>query len=152
MGLNTPVEIADQVSRKRAGMVAFAAIAFVLVQVAARPYFVGGGDVASHVQFNYWAVNAAVLLLCLATGGGLLQSRQLRSLVNDEVARSNYKTAVVTGYWVAMTAAVGLYLWAGFRRVTAREAIYVIVTPSIAVALLVFALLEFRAHRDASVE
>ena len=47
----------------------------------------------------------------LATGGGLLNNRQIRVLVNDEVSRSNYRTSVVAGYWVAMTAAMAVYFW-----------------------------------------
>ena len=69
--------------------------------------------------------------------------------MNDDVARSNYKTAVVAGYWVAMTVAMSLYVVPSFRSLTAREAVYVVVTSSIVVALLTFSYLEYRAHRDA---
>jgi hypothetical protein len=150
MQAKTPVEIADQYSRKRAVGVAVATAVFVAVQMGARPFFASGPDTATlatpHVM---WAINAVALLLLLATGGGLLNSRRIRSLVNDEVARGNYRTAVVAGYWVAMATAMGLYVLPIFDSFGNREAVFVIVTPSIAVALLSFAWLEYRAHRDA---
>ena len=149
MTSKTPVEIADRVSRKRPVIVAAAALVFLVAQVVSRPYFGGGPDTAHHAKIDAWAVNAAALLALLATGGGLLNRRQVRALVNDEVARSNYRTAVVAGYWVAMAAAMALYVASSFRSISAREAIYDIVTLSIVVALLVFSYLERRAHRDA---
>jgi hypothetical protein len=149
MQSKTPVEIADKLSRRRAAGVAIAAAVFILVQVATNPFFVGGPDTAPHARPGMWAVNAVALLLLLATGGGFVWKGQIRALVNDEVSRSNYKTAVVAGFWVAMTTALGLYLLPVFRDFTSREAIYLIVTASVAVALLTFSYLELRAHRDA---
>lgn len=149
MQSRTPVEIADQYSRKRAAGVAAAAIVFLAIQLVARPFFLSGPETAHPVQIDLWAVNAAVLLLLLATGGGLLNSRRIRSLVNDEVSRANHRTAVLAGYWVAMTTAMGLYVFPRFASLTVRAAVYVVVTPSIVVALLAFAYLEHRAHRDA---
>jgi cell division protein FtsW (lipid II flippase) len=126
--------------------VTLAAGAFVLVQLVARPFFAAGHP--NHLEVSMWAVNAIALLALLATGGGVIYSRQVRALVNDEVARSHYRTAVVAGFWVAMATAMALYVLAGFRSVTAREAVYAVVTPSVAVALLAYAYLEHRAQRD----
>jgi hypothetical protein len=149
MQSKSPVEIADRVSRRRAGGVAAAAAVFLLVQVVARPFFGSAPDTAHLAKVDMWAINAGVLLLLLATGGGLLLNRQVRSLVNDEVSRSHYRTAVGAGYWVAMVTAMGLYVVSGFRSITGREAVYLIVTSSIGVALLAFSYLEYRAHRSA---
>jgi hypothetical protein len=150
MQSKTPVEIADQYSRKRAVGVAAAAAVFAAVHMAARPFFAGGPDTAHYLNSRVmWAINAVALLLLLATGGGLLNSKRIRILVNDEVARSNYKTAVVAGYWVAMTTAMGLHVLPIFDSFSGRQAVFAIVTPSIVVALLTFACLEYRAHRDA---
>jgi cell division protein FtsW (lipid II flippase) len=143
------VEIADRVSRKRAVGAAVAASVFLAIQVITRPFFVSGIETAQRAKIDLWAVNAIVLLLLLATGGGLMWRSQIRALVNDEVSRSNYKTAVNAGFWVAMASAMGLYLLPGFNTFTSREAVYVIVTASVCVALLVFSYLELRAHRDA---
>ncbi len=148
MTSKSPVEIADVISRKRAALVALAAIAF-LAHVVARPLLSGGLDAAHHARTDLWAVNALLLLAILATGGFLLNRRAVRALVNDEVSRSNYRTAVVAGYWVAMATAMGLFVVPAFQGLAVREAVYIIVSASLVVALLAFAYLEHRAHRDA---
>ncbi len=148
MTSKTTVEIADRMSRKRAVIFAAAAGAFLLIQVITRPV-IGGSTRASSAQTEGWAINALVLMLCLATGGGLVNGARLRALINDEVSRSNYKTAVGVGYWVAMALAIGLYGVQGYTNYTGRQAAYVIVTLSISIAIFVFSYLELRAHRDA---
>lgn len=143
------VDVADEKSRKRAGLVAAAAGVFAVAQVLARPFFAGVRDTAHAAKVDWWAINAALLLVLLATGGGgLMNSRQIRLLINDEVSQSHYRTAVISGYWVAMVAAMGLYVLEGFMKLTGRDVVYVVVSASIVVALFVFSYLEFRAHRD----
>jgi hypothetical protein len=88
-------------------------------------------------------------LLMLAIGSGLLRNRRIRPLVDDEVSRHNREMGIIAGYWVAMAIAMGLYITTAFRTFTAREALYLVVTPSVGVALLTFCYLEWRAHRDA---
>ena len=145
MQSSTPVEIADQYSRKRTAIMAAAALAFLGIHGAMRPFFYA----SQPRTIDWWAITAAVLLGVLATGGGLLNPARIRALVNDDVSRENGRTAVGAGYWVAMAAAMGLYLVPGAERFTAREAVYVVVTASLGVALLAFSYLEHRAHRDA---
>ena len=149
----SPVEIADRYSRKRAAVVALAALAFLTIYVVLQPLVFAGPQTAHYARAEVmWAANAVILLAGLATGGGLLNSSQIRSLVNDDVARSHYRTAVVAGYWVAMATAMALYIASGLVRgldgLTARTAVFIIVTSSIVVALLTFSYLEYRAHRD----
>jgi cation transport ATPase len=143
MQSKSPVELADQASRKRAIAVAIAAAVFLMIQFVTRPL------PGSNPRLIMWAVNAAALLPLLFTGGGLIQKREIRALMNDDVSRANYKSAVGIGYWTAMIVAMGLYAFVGDSGVTAREAIYFIVTPSVGFALLAFSWLELRAHRDA---
>ena len=147
--MQSPVEVADKVSRKRALAVAIAAGVFLLIQVVTRPVFNSEPDTAHLSRLIMWALNAAALLLLLYTGGGLMQKREIRALVNDEITRANSRSAVNVGYWIAMTIAMGLYALAGYRDLTAREAIYLIVTPSVGIALLAVSWLELRAPRDA---
>ena len=147
--MQSPVEIADKVSRKRAFAVAIAAGVFLMIQIVTRPVFNSEPDTAHLSRLIMWALNAAALLLLLYTGGGLMQKREIRALVNDEITRANSRSAVNVGYWIAMSIAMGLYALAGYRNLTAREAIYLIVTPSVGIALLAFSWLELRAHRDA---
>jgi hypothetical protein len=149
MSSKSMVEIADRMSRRRAIVVAVAAVWFLGVQWISRPFFREAAGTADGARIDWWAVNAVVLLLGLATGGGLLNRRQLRALVNDEVSRSHYRTAVIVGYWIAMVVAMALYAVPGFRDLSGRETVYLIVTPSISLALLAFSFLEIRAHRDA---
>ncbi len=144
------VEIADIQSRKRAIIVAAAAIVFFIAQVIVRPFEDGWPGSPNHTaRTGWWAINAILLLALLATGGGLLNKREISILVNDEVSRENYRTSVVAGFWVAMTTAMGLYFYPPFQTFSASGAIYVIVTVSIVVSLLSCSFLELRAHRDA---
>jgi len=144
------VEIADRNSRKRAIIVAAAAIVFVAGQAMGGPAFTDTADRALHnMRTGAWALNVVLLLAFLATGGGLLNNPQIRALVNDEVSRANYRTSIVAGFWVAMTSALVLYLVPAFATLTGRQTLYLVLTLSVAVASLSFAYLELRAHRDA---
>ena len=141
MDSKNPVEVADRLSRKRAIIIALAAIAFHVAQLlATRPH---------RGQTALWTFQSALLLLLLATGGGLLHQTKIRSLMNDDVSREHHKTAVAAGFWTAMITALVFYWVPGVDAHTAREAIQLVVTMGIATALLVFASLELRAHRDA---
>jgi hypothetical protein len=144
----SPVEIADQISRKRVTLVAVATLVFLGVQLIAGPFW-GATRGTPYISQIGWAVNAVALLLMLAIGSGLLRNRRIRSLVDDEVSRHNRVMGIVAGYWVAMATAMGLYVTADVRPFTTREALYLVVTPSVGVALLTFCYLEWRAHRDA---
>jgi hypothetical protein len=127
-----------------------AGIAFVLIHVVFRPYIGIGPETAEHLTRRVmWVVNVVVLLLGLSTGNGLLNNREIRALVNDEVSQSNYRTSVILGFWVAMVTALALYLSPNLLGFMGGDAIYTTVTFSVAVAVLKFAYLEYRAHRDA---
>ena len=144
------VEIADRNSRKRAIIVAAGAIVFVAGQLLGGPAFRDNADRSLYIARNtMWSVNVILLLAFLATGGGLLNSKQIRALVNDEVSRANYRTSVVAGFWVAMISALVFYLMPAFAWMTARQSLYSVITLSVAVTSLAFAYLELRAHRDA---
>lgn len=144
------VEIADRNSRARAYVMAAAGIVFLLNHVIFRSYIGIGPETAEHLTRRVmWVVNAVVLLLALSTGGGLLNNRQIRALVNDEVSQSNYRTSVILGFWVAMVTALALYVFPSLQRLTGPDALYTVVTYSVSVAVLKFAYLEFLAHRDA---
>jgi hypothetical protein len=141
------VEFADRISRRRALGTALATIVFLAIQVVVRPVFRTDGYAASGPRAYMWALNAALLLLLLLPAGGFVWGRRVRTLVNDEVSRNNSRTAMAAGFWVAMAIALGLYALPASRGFNAREAIYLIATPTTGVALLAFAWLESRAHR-----
>ena len=148
MESSTPVDIADRMSRRRAIGVAIAAILFLGTQFITRPVFVSGSNSPPSARIDMWAVNAIVLLLLLATGGGLLNKMKIQALINDEVSRANYRTSVIAGFWVAMAGAMALYVVPGFAAFSGREVIYLLVTATLVVGLLTFSWLEHRAHGD----
>ena len=145
--MKSDVEVADRLSRRRALGFALAALAFLLVQLIARPVLLGQPDTAAHSRPWVWLLNAVFLMLCLATGGGQVYSRRVRSLMNDEISRNNRNRATAVGYWTATLLALALFT-VNFKNVTARDGAWLIVTVSLGVALLVFSWLEFRAHAD----
>ena len=138
------IEKAERIGRSRARMFAVQAIFFASWQGF---YFGAMGDevrTVDTVKVWTWLVWVAALLALLATGGGLMRSRSVRALLNDELARANRAQAYVAGFWAAMVAAVGFYVIDLFDPVEAREAIHAIVSAAIAAALITFAVRERR--------
>jgi hypothetical protein len=142
------VEFADRISRKRALGTALATAAFLLIQLVARPVFRDDGWGASGWRAYAWVLNAALLLLLLLPIGGFVWGQRVRTLVNDDVSREHSRTAAAAGFWVAVVIALALYALPAARSLSGREAAYLVVTPTTGVALLAFAWLESRAHRD----
>jgi len=142
------VELADRLSRRRALGTGLAVLAFLAIQVVARPVFRADGYGASGPRAYLWAVNAAALLLLLLPIGGYVWGPRVRALVNDDVSRHNARAGAAAGFWVAMAIALGVYALPASRGLSAREAAYLVVTPTVGVALLAFVWLESRAHRD----
>ncbi len=140
------IDLADQYSRKRALLAAIVALVFLAVQLVGRPVFTGQRAASPGVSLQYWAINVVALLLVLATGGGLFNGARVRALVNDDVALQHRRSALGAGFWLAMSVAMALYILPLGRTFTAREAVYLIVTPSVFFALLTFSFLELRAH------
>jgi hypothetical protein len=142
------IEVADRLSRRRALGIFLATVAFLAIEIIVRPVFRSDGYASSGWRAYAWPLNAALLLCMLLPFGGLVWGRQVRALVNDEVSRANARTGASAGFWTAMVLALGIYAVPGGAALTAREAIFLIVTPTTGVALLLFAWLESRAHRD----
>ena len=150
MSSRPPIERADWLSRKRAWFIGVMAILFIVLQVFAGPHFsVQPGDGVAR-RWG-WAVLAAILLLNLGTGGGLMLGRQLRALLNDEVWAANRNKALATGYWMAMIIALAVYMSVlyGLVELSAMQVLHIVVTASVATAMFAFSSLELRAHRDA---
>ena len=145
-----PVEFADVLSRRRAIGTAAAVLVFLGIQFVARPVFRGSGYDVGEPRAFLWALNAALLLMLILPVGGFIFGRRIRQLVNDEVSRANARIAASAAFWVAMIIALGTYALPVSRELSAREAIYLIVTPTVGVALLAFAWLESRALSSGS--
>ena len=142
------IEFADRLSRKRPWGILVATGYFLLLQLVVRPVFAGPAGYASAPRVYAWAVNAAVLLLLLLPITGFVWGARVRGLVHDEISRDHSRTACAAGFWVAMATALATYVLPAAQALTAREGAYVVVTASTGVALLSFAWLELRAHRD----
>jgi hypothetical protein len=96
-----------------------------------------------------WFVWAIILLLFLATGGGFLRNRRVRSLMNDESTRDHRLRAMAFGFWIAVGCALFLYGLSFLSSMTVGEATRLIITSSIGFALLYFGWLEKKALREA---
>ena len=84
-------------------------------------------------------------LLALAFAGGAFRGAKIRALVEDEVARANRLRGYAAGFWGGAIAALALYVLTMFEPVTGREAIHLILTATVASALIRFGTLERRA-------
>lgn len=136
----SPIERADTSGRKRALLMAMGAL--VLIVLAG---FAATGVPREPVTYSRAAAWAAMVLLwlaMLATGGGLLLNRKVRSLMNDEASLANRRRAIETGFWVTMAAAVAIYLASLAWPVTLRSALTIIANLGSAAALIRYAWLE----------
>lgn len=101
-----------------------------------------------HVKLGAYIVWAAALVLFLATGGGYIQPRAVRRVLNDEVTVDHRRRAMSLGFLASMAAAVVCYFIAQVEPMSAGVAIHVILSVGVAAALLRFAMLERRAQAD----
>lgn len=100
------------------------------------------------VKVAAWVVWALALLALLATGGGLFRGRSIRRLMDDETTQSNRNRAYAVGFWLAMATTIVIYGLTAFDRIAPRESLHVIITVSLAGALMRFGYLEWRDHRS----
>lgn len=142
------IEIADRKSRQRAMLFALAAVIFLFVEILTHPAF-DNAAYAHGWRAYAWAFNALLLLLCLGGGGGILNSTQIRALIQDDVAISNNRAACTLGFWVAMITGLVLYCLPAFQWFSGRQVCFVVVTLATTSAMLRFSWLEYRAHADA---
>lgn len=145
--MQTPsnVELADRLSRRRARVLPVLGILF----IAGQPiYFTNGGGDASHLKIEAWLVWAVVLLLALAFAGGQWRGKAVRALVEDEMSRANRLRGYAAGFWAGCLATIALYGFSLFDEVKGREALHIVLTVSIAAALIRFGTLERRALKD----
>lgn len=150
MNQRSDVEVADQLSRRRARMLPMLAIIFLTQQAAYVADRYEGASAAvrtvDHVKIGAWLVLSVVLLLALTTGGFWFKSRSVRALLDDEVTRAHRADALKLGFVVTMIGAFAIYGLLSFEPVSARDAIHLLVTIGIATALVRFGILERRAH------
>jgi magnesium-transporting ATPase (P-type) len=151
MSSRSPAEIAERLSQRRAKVLWFQALLFLLWQMNffASPH----GEWAQmrnvdHFKISAFVIWAMVLLLMIATGGGWFRSKEVRELLNDESTRVHRQMAQASGFWAAMAASLALYLLSLFSEVKLVEAVHLVLSAGIFAVLIRFAYLERRAHRD----
>ena len=139
-------ELADRVTRRRARMMPVLAALF----LAGQPFYFARNQIALDTQIKtaVWLAWAAILLLALAMAGGHFRGRAVRDLVEDEVTRANRLRAYAAGFWTAMATVFGIYGLSVFDNIQGRESLHLVMTFSVAAALITFGMLEKRALRD----
>ena len=139
-------ELADRVTRRRARMMPILAILF----LAGQPLYFARNqmEIDTPVRTAVWLVWAAILLLALAMAGGHFSGRAVRDLIEDEVTRANRLRAYAAGFWTAMATVFGIYGLSIFDNIQGRESLHLVMTFSVAAALITFGTLEKRALRD----
>lgn len=139
-------ERADYLSKRRARMLPFLALIFLSQQIT---YFttVRGLESTPTIKISAWLVLSIVLLAALATKGFWLQPKEVRDLIDDENTRANRNDAMRWGFVLSMATAIGIETLTMFDTVKAREAIHIIMSTGLAVALIRWGYLEHRAHR-----
>lgn len=146
MNERSVAEKADFLSKRRARMLPFLALIFLSQQVT---YFttVRDYEYVPTVKISAWLVLSIILLPALVTKGFWLQPREVRDLIDDENTRANRSDAMRWGFIVSMATAIVIETMTMFDAVKAREAIHIIMTSGLAVALIRWGYLERRAHR-----
>jgi hypothetical protein len=140
------VEKAERVGRARAWLFALQGALFIGWQGL---FFLGrseaGADTADEFSLVLWLAWVVLLLVLLATGGGLLRGSRVRRLLNDELTRLNRLHACAAGFWAAAGASILLFIVNLVQPLSGREAIHIVVSAAIGAALLTFAARERRS-------
>jgi protein-S-isoprenylcysteine O-methyltransferase Ste14 len=138
----SPIDKADRNSRNRGMLMTIGAIALLVLagfSATGIPH-----DTTDLSRAIVWAFLVLAWMLMLATGGGFMLNRQVRSLMNDEVSADNRRRALETGFWTAMAMAVGLYFASLAWPFGLRDALAMLTEIALAAALLRYARLELR--------
>jgi UDP-N-acetylmuramyl pentapeptide phosphotransferase/UDP-N-acetylglucosamine-1-phosphate transferase len=136
------IELAERHARTRSLIMAVMAVVLLILGL------LGWRDDASSMspmlRHAMWAITIVFWLLILATGGWLKLSRDVRRLMNDEVALAHRSAALQTGFWTAMLLALALYFASLQWPISLREGLRILTDVTIAAALLRYAWLETR--------
>lgn len=144
--MTNQTDLADRIAWGRARAATAMALVFVAAQAGSFPDAPVNRPQSLHLAA--WIVWAAALLLFLAWGGGLLRGARIRALLNDETTLDHRKRAMALGFWGAIGTAALVYAISFYEPISAREGARLIITFTIALALLRFGTLERRALKD----
>ena len=138
-------ETADRLGRFRARMFPVLAMMFLVQQMA---FFSNppAERAIDHVRIGAWVTMTAVILFVLNSRGFWFRPAKVRAMIDDEMTRANRTSAMHWGFVAAMLAGIVVYVLQGVTQFTAREAIHLIVSAGIVMALMRFGLLERRSY------
>ena len=133
------IEQADQLGRRRARSAIALAIIFLTTQAGS---IASEGGSRPNLPFLLWVL---VLVVILFFGGGWFRAAGVRQAMNDETTQAHRRSAMACGFLIALVGSVLLYIATFFEPVSAREALRLLLTMTIAAALIRFGNLEKRA-------
>jgi hypothetical protein len=136
------IDLAERHARTRALIMAVMAV--VLLILGLLGWSDGASSMSPMLRHGFWAITILFWLLILATGGWLKLSRDVRRLMNDEVALAHRSAALQAGFWTAMLLALAIYAASLVWTVSLREGLRILTDVTIAVALIRYAWLELR--------
>jgi len=150
MNERTTSERADYLSRRRARILPVLAIIYLTQQASYITIRSGTVERAvDQVKISAWLVLSTVLLAALATKGFWLQPLEVRSMIDDEVTRSNRNDSMRFGFIFATLTCIVIYFITMFKVVDGRDAVHIVMSDGLGAALIRWGWLERRAHRDA---
>lgn len=134
---------ADKRSLRRAWIAIGLGVVFVLSQLASLGDPPLGAATVAHL--GAWIAWAVVLGVFMAWGSGVLGGHRLARLLNDESTIEHRRKASEAGLRGALAAAFIVYAATFYETIPARDACRLLVTATVAPALLRFGWLELRA-------
>jgi hypothetical protein len=137
---NVTVEQAESASRGRAIIMGLAA-AVLLLNVYLQygnPHYV-----EANARGGSWLLVIALWMLILANGGGLRLRGRMRELLNDELSLKNRSKALAAGFYMALAAALAVYVATWRVEIVAGDAIKLVTAAGLSTALAVYAWLEW---------
>ena len=98
-------------------------------------------DAVASVGFVAWG---AALLMLVATGGGAFRSRDVREILDDELARAERGVAYQNAFWTVMVVSLAGYIAGHFTEVPGRMRAHVSLSAGVVVAATTIAWLNRR--------
>jgi len=98
-------------------------------------------DVIASVGFVVWG---AALLMLIATGGGAFRNREVREILDDELARAERSVAYQNAFWAVMAVSLGGYMAGHFTQLPGRLLAHVSLSAGVVVAVITTAWLHRR--------
>jgi hypothetical protein len=143
----TDIQLAERLTHRRANFARVMALLLITTQASdlSRGH---AANLPEHIHLAAWVVWCAVLLIFLAFGGGWARNHNVRGLMNDETTIEHRRRAFSLGFWIAMLSCGLIWTLSLFETVGGQEAVRLVVTLSIAAALLRFATLEKKSLKN----